>query len=306
MKPAIALFVVAIVFLLPATALTASDHVEYNISIYGDGSALWTIIHVTDIDSVVDSWEEFEQRIISIINDAEDRTEREMALNFSLLEMSTQIHWETSSKTIRYIFRWENFSLVEEGQISFGDVFNESFFSLFYGDGELYATYPEEYLLSSVSASPNELDESTQTLHWYRTQDFLVGTHIILFETREAGSNGFLNLFAITLLGSGGIVIIAIGFIIFKQRNRQRERLLRLEKFPAVRELESDQDKILQLLESSGGNMKQSEVSNILRFSRAKTSLLLAEMEKNSLVRRIKKGKTKIVFRIESKEGQNL
>jgi len=30
------------------------DYVRYSISIYGDGSALWTIIHVTDIDTVGD------------------------------------------------------------------------------------------------------------------------------------------------------------------------------------------------------------------------------------------------------------
>jgi uncharacterized membrane protein len=70
--------------------------------------------------------------------------------------------------------------------------------------------------------------------------------------------------------------------------------------------VESDQDKILQLLQFSGGNLKQSEVCNKLRFSRAKTSLLLTEMEKNSLVKRYKKGKNKIIFSVENKEGRDL
>ena len=305
MKPAIAFIAVAIPFLLSATAFAAADYVEYNINIREDGSAFWTIIHVTDINSVVDSWEDFEHRLISTINNAKDRTGREMAPDFLSLEMSTQIHWETSSKTIEYIFRWENFSIIEESQISIGDVFTEDFFSLLYGEGELILTYPSGYLLRSVSISPNEMDQSTNTLHWYRTQDFLAGTHNILFEV-GVGSNGFLNLFTLVILSSGGIGIMVITFLVFKQRRKQKEKLSRLEEFPSLQESESDQDKILRLLDSSGGNLKQSEVSAKLGFSRAKTSLLLSEMEKNSIVRRIKKGKTKIIFRVESKEGTSI
>ena len=305
MKPAIAFIAVAIAFLLSATAFAAADYIEYNISIREDGSAFWTIIHVTDINSVVDSWEDFEHRLISTINNAEDRTGREMAPDFLSLEMSTQIHWETSSKTIKYIFRWENFSIIEESQISIGDVFTEDFFSLLYGEGELILTYPSGYLLRSVSISPNEMDQSTNTLHWYRTQDFLAGNHNILFEA-GVGSNGFLNLFTLAILSSGGIGIMVITFLVFKQRRKQKEKLSRLEEFPSLQKSESDQDKILRLLESSGGNIKQSEVSAKLGFSRAKTSLLLSEMEKNSIVRRIKKGKTKIIFRVESKEGTSI
>ena len=195
-------------------------------------------------------------------------------------------------------------ALVKEGQISFGDIFSEGFFSRLYGDGELYVTYPEEYLLKSISSSPSQLDNSTQTLNWYRTQDFLAGGTNILLEARNAGSNNGFDLFIVAVLGSGGVGIVAIGFFIFKQRRRQKEELTKLNEFPS-REVESDQEKILQLLKSSGGNLKQSEVSDKLRFSRAKTSLLLAEMEKNRLVRRCKKGKNKIVFRIDGKEGRN-
>jgi len=305
MKQAIALIVIAIALLLPAQALAASEHIEYNISVSEDGSAFWTIIHVTDIDASVDSWEEFEQKLISTIDTAKNGTARDMALDFSSLEMSTQIHWETASKTIVYIFRWQNFSIVEEDQISFGDVFSDAFFSRLYGDGELYVTYPEEYLLRSVTSGPSQLDNSTQTVQWYRTQDFLAGAQNILLEKRNVESNNVFDLVTVAVLASGGVGIAAIGFFIFEQRRRQKEERAKIKELPLRREGESDQEKILQLLKSSGGNLKQSEVCDKLRFSRAKTSLLLAEMEKNRLVRRCKKGKNKIVFRMDGKEGRN-
>ena len=99
---------------------------------------------------------------------------------------------------------------------------------------------------------------------------------------------------------------MAITFLVFKQRRKLKEKLSRLEEFPSLQKSESAQEKILRLLEASGGNLKQSEVCARLGFSRAKTSLLLSEMEKNSIVRRIKKGKTKIIFRVESKEGTSI
>jgi uncharacterized membrane protein len=61
------------------------------------------------------------------------------------------------------------------------------------------------------------------------------------------------------------------------------------------KELPNSEEKILQLLKQSHGGIKQSEICIQLKFSRAKTSLLLAKMEKNDQVRRDKKGKNKIV-----------
>ena len=308
MKQAIAFIVIVIAFLLPVGALAVSDHIEYNIAISKDSSASWKIIQVTDIDSPIDSWEEFEQRLLSTIETARERTNREMTLDFTSLIMTTEIHWETSSKTTTYTFRWLNFGVIEQGQISFGDVFGATFFTSLYGDGELYVTYPADYGVSSVSFRPDEREDSTQLLHWYRTQDFLVGEQNISLEIISDGSdsNVNLNLFVVAVLGVGGLGVAVAGVLIFKQRNGKREMQRKLDAPSLWQNAESDQDKILHLLQSSGGSLKQSEVSDKLRFSRAKTSLLLAEMEKNSLVRRYKKGKNKIIFSVENKEGRNL
>ena len=308
MKQSIAFIVIVIVFLLPVETLAVSDHIEYNIAISKDSSASWKIIQVTDIDSLVDSWEEFEQRLLSTIETARERTNREMALDFTSLIMTTEIHWETSSKTTTYTFRWLNFSVIEQGQISFGDVFGAKFFTSLYGDGELYVTYPADYGVSSVSFRPDEREDSTQLLHWYRTQDFLIGEQNISLEIISDGSdsNVNLNLLVVAVLGVGGLGAAVAGVLIFKQRNGKREMQRKLDAPFLWQNAESDQDKILHLLQSSGGSLKQSEVCDKLRFSRAKTSLLLAEMEKNSLVRRYKKGKNKIIFSAEHKEGRNL
>jgi hypothetical protein len=305
MRQAVAFFFLLTTLLLTVQGASSSDHLEYNVHVEKDGSALWTIIQATDINSSIDSWEEFENRVFSTIEAAIINSGRDMTADLTSLEMKTEIFWETASKTIEYVFRWENFSIVDEGQISLGDVFSAGVFSLLYGDGELYMTYPPEYYLKSVSLPPNERDDSTQTLHWYRSQDFSVGEPRVLLTSRVGISNENLLILTGAVLGLGALSAVAIGFLIFEQRRKVREKLLGPNKFASWQEAESDEEKILQLLQFSGGSLYQSEICDKLRFSRAKTSQLLAEMENNNLVSRRKKGKSKIVSLSEGRAGRN-
>ena len=294
MKQTLAFIAIVIILFLPAESLsTTTDHIEYNINLNTDDSATWKIIQVTDLNSTIDTLEQFQQKILTAINAARDSTKRNMALDFTSLEMKTDMYWETSSQTIEYIFRWENFSTGKEGKIVFGDVLRNDFFSLFYGNGELYVTYPPQYSINSASPHPDEQNNSTQTLHWYRTQDFPTTPDITL-----TVSNSVNNLpLAILVVAFSGVfgIVLAVGFLVFNhQRQRKLNSMKVIEPLP-WKELPNSEEKILQLLKHSGGGIKQSEICTQLKFSRAKTSLLLAEMEKNNQIRRDKKGKNKIV-----------
>jgi len=294
MKQAFILIILFIILFPQADALAVSDHLEYNINVTRDGSASWTIIQATDINSTVDSCDEFEQRLLSIINNAKDHTGRDMALDMSSLQMKEEIHWETSSQTIEYVFRWENFSIVKDGKITFGDSFSGNFFSKLYGDGELCVTYPQGYS-ALASPLPNEQANSSQTLRWYRAQDFLRGEPNIVLAEQDGVTNEGLPPIAVVAAYSGVLGVIAIGFLLFNLKRNRKENLTQTAALPKWQGVEDNKEKILQLLKFSGGNIKQSEICTNLKFSRTKTSLLLAEMEKNNQVRRTKKGKNKIV-----------
>jgi hypothetical protein len=215
-----------------------------------------------------------------------------MALDFTSLEMKTDMHWETSSQTIEYIFRWENFSTGENGKIVFGDTLRGNFFSIFYGNGELYVTYPPQYSVNSASPQPDEQNNFTQTLHWYRTQDFSTTSDITLTESNSVNN---LPLPILVVAFSGVLGAMATGFLIFNIRRQRKLNSPKTIEPEPWKEPQNSEEKILQLLKQSGGGVKQSEICTKLKFSRAKTSLLLAEMEKTNQVRRDKKGKNKIV-----------
>jgi uncharacterized membrane protein len=64
--------------------------------------------------------------------------------------------------------------------------------------------------------------------------------------------------------------------------------------------VETDEEKIVRLLKSSHGSLHQSAIVEQCRFSKAKTSQLLAALESRGVVRREKKGRDKIVALVET------
>ena len=83
------------------------------------------------------------------------------------------------------------------------------------------------------------------------------------------------------------------GFSLCSNAERHQANKLWLLAEPV--ELETEEGKILKLLKSSGGSMRQSAIVDQCRFSKAKTSQLLAVLEKNGNITRYKKGRDKIV-----------
>jgi uncharacterized membrane protein len=59
--------------------------------------------------------------------------------------------------------------------------------------------------------------------------------------------------------------------------------------------VETEEDKIIKILKSSGGSLRQSVIVEQCRFSKAKTSQLLTVLEEKGKITRLKKGRDKIV-----------
>jgi len=59
--------------------------------------------------------------------------------------------------------------------------------------------------------------------------------------------------------------------------------------------IESDEEKIIKVIRNSGGVLNQTAIAEQCRFSKAKTSQLLASLEQKGVIKRFKKGRDKIV-----------
>jgi uncharacterized membrane protein len=216
-----------------------------------------------------------------------------MTLDENSLQINTAISPE--SKIIEYSFLWQNFSVVRGNQIVFGDVFQvNDFFGKLYGDDALQISYPSDFSVKSVTPIPYQRDDSEKTLDWARTQDLVnAQTSIVLTQTPLNGNtslNGW-QLYAIVI--AVGATLSLAGFYVRKRRKTSMATSTGepVESF----ELETEEGKILKLLKSSGGAMRQSYIVEQSRFSKAKASQLLSVLEKRGSITRYKKGRDKIV-----------
>ncbi|MCS7138994.1 MAG: MarR family transcriptional regulator, partial [Crenarchaeota archaeon] len=57
----------------------------------------------------------------------------------------------------------------------------------------------------------------------------------------------------------------------------------------------SDEELILRILRNSGGRLLQKQIKEATGFSKAKTSMVLSELQKKGLIRKIKRGREYIV-----------
>jgi uncharacterized membrane protein len=290
----------ALLLLIPTIYLgQAQNLVQYNVQVNGDGSAAWTITQASDLNGAIDTWQGFQQRVANLIRDANLQTQRDMSLDNDSLQLSTI--WETQSHTTEYQFTWLNFSIIQEGKIIFGDVFQVAgFFSQLYGDGVIKVFFPSTYQPQSVSPQPNGGDTGPQTLDWLGAQFFAdQNPSITLAESGPSPSptpdQTASDTWPVYALGAGLVVSVTAAFSVFYFRRRKTKPSQRFQAIADVPVIESEEEKILKAIRASGGSAYQSAITETCRFSKAKTSQLLTTLEKKGVVTRYKKGRDKIV-----------
>lgn len=281
----------------------SGDFVKYAVQVHEDGTATWQITQVLDVNSSIDSWNDFQERILSLVNVAENLTGREMSILQESIQMGITISWETRSKTVVYTFTWVNFTVVNGNQETIGDVFGVTdFFTRLYGDGSLQLSYPESCAVVQVSPVPNEQDNASRTFTWYRTVDFITGKPKIVLRFGQselaAGPSG-------ALLASVGLGMVAVASSIMAVVYLVKKRKATKTKSSGADELtraESEENKILEVLKANGRPMQQSLIVEKCGFSKAKASQLLKALEQRGIVRRYKRGRDKIVVLTSKKE----
>jgi len=267
----------------------ATTYVQYRIQLNADGSATWIITQVSGINGTADTWTGFQQKINALVSSASSQTHREMSIDDGSLQMSTT-STSTDSKTTEYGFTWLNFSVTGNGKLVVGDVFGvSSFFAQLYGDGALQINYPTNCTLQSATPAPDQKDPSTQTLEWLGTQFFVAEEPNIVFTTQARGYASSVQPPPFLLLASvSAVVAVAATIAAWIFFMRTRSKVNPTTATPTLTLPETEEEKVLRLLRSSGGNAYQSAITEQFRFSKAKTSMLLTGLERKGLVRRYK------------------
>jgi uncharacterized membrane protein len=282
-----------ILVIIPLHVAHGQNYFEYNVQIKSDGSAIWMITQFSNSNATVESFDAFQQKVFTLIDSAASITNREMTVDENSLQINTTISLE--SKITEYSFIWQNFSINKANMLTFGDVFQvNNFFSQLFGDAALQLTYPSDFTVKSVFPTPYERKDSTDMLKWSRTQDLVTNRVSIVLSNNNQAENGTTNgwefyTILVAVIAVGALLSLT-GFFKFKRRKNNASLTNTIES-----QIMSEEDKILILLKSFGGKMRQSEITEKSRFSKAKTSQLLTALEKKGSITRYMSGRDKIV-----------
>jgi uncharacterized membrane protein len=280
-----------ILVIIPLHVAQGQNYFEYNVQIKSDSSAIWMITQFSSSNATVESFDVFQQKVFDLIDSAAIITNREMTADENSLQINTTISLE--SKITEYSFVWLNFSIIKGDMLTFGDVFQvNNFFGQLFGDAALQLTYPSDLTVKSVFPTPYERKDSVYMMKWSRTQDLVTNrVSMVLSNNSQVGNGTGWEFYAIVVaIIFVGAILSLTGFFMFKRRKNNASLANKLES-PII----SEEDKILKLLKSFGGNMRQSEITEQSRFSKAKTSQLLTALEKKGSITRYMSGRDKIV-----------
>jgi LPXTG-motif cell wall-anchored protein len=289
------IFMVFFIF-VPLSEVHAQNYFTYIVKIQDNGSAMWKITYFSGSNDPVDTWENFQTKVYALVDLASNLTHREMGLD--QLEINTTIF--ASSKITEYSFFWLNFSTIQRNQIEFGDVFNvKNFFSQLYGDEQIQIIYPADCIVKSVTPRPYQNDNAAQTIDWARTQDLTESTTKVILTFSPSGETNNISTVWQQYIPIGGLLIgvatlSGVGFFVFRRRKNHSIAIVSQIQVESMRH-ETEEDKVLNILNLNGGSMRQSDVNEGCKFSKAKTSQLLAVLEKKGEITRYKKGRDKIV-----------
>ena len=296
--------ILILVLISSYSPVVGADSTVYVIQISSDGSALWTVTQILDVNSSFETLETLQNRVNSLAAVAENVTGRSMSASADSLAF-TQI--SSSYIEAQYKFAWENFSQLEDSSIFIGDVYRTAgFFDRLFGDGEVQVTYPSQFNVESVEPAPYVRNDSVQTLEWLGTNDFQNNVKIVLTEENVSWSfvdSSRSNIFLVV----GLIAVAAVSlFALFSfRRVRRKKKVDGSGRSINLLVIENDEDKVVKLIKSAGGSLHQSSIKDQLGFSKAKTSQLLSELERKGAIARVKKGRDKIVVIKERSKGES-
>lgn len=185
---------------------------------------------------------------------------------------------------VYFSFNWKNFAKTVP-DLAIGDAFAGGLYLA--KDNTLVIRYPSGYSVSGAEPAPDQVRDG---LIWYGQRSFGAGEPRLVFE-----KTGFPWL--PLLLGGLLCVLILVGLYMVLSKRRVPEPV-EAEDPPVTlseTELLSLEDRIIQLLKTSGGEQYQSEIVKTLGLPKSTVSATLNDLHQRGVIQKVKKGRENLI-----------
>ncbi len=298
--------------------LSGYDELRHGVELHPNGSATWTVEYRYRLDGedAGEEWdalradiegrevayrEGFESRWERAVTTAENGTDREMEL--------TPIDLEVEESTtppeygyVRYRFQWTSFALVEVNRIDAGDAIE----GVELDDRTRMIVYwPDDYdPKDNGSIVPEPDDRRSSAVVWDGSRtEFLDGEpQLVLIEgdPEPTESERAIPVQWLAALGAILLAVVGVGWLFGRDDEAATEPAAADDGPP--RELLSNEEQVLELLEGRDGRIKQQEVIAELDWTEAKTSQVVRGLREAGEVEVFRIGRENVLTIAEDEE----
>jgi uncharacterized membrane protein len=185
---------------------------------------------------------------------------------------------------VYYSFSWKNFAKTGT-DLAIGDAFAGGLYLA--KDNTLVIRYPSGYTFSVAEPAPDQMRDG---LIWYGQRSFGAGEPRLVFE-----KPGFPWL--PLLLGGVLVLIVIAGLygVISKIRRNEQDGSEDAAVPLSDADLITLEDRIVQLLKTSGGEQYQSEIVKNLGLPKSTVSATLNDLHKRGIIQKVKRGRENLI-----------
>jgi uncharacterized membrane protein len=284
-----------------AAPVPPDSSITYTITVGEDGTGIWHVEYRTLLPSDEDLavFDSYAKNVSTIylpqFQDLMQRSAAQASASTSRKMGITDFSGDTVIQTsptgrygvVFYSFSWKGFAKTGDG-ITIGDALAGGLYLA--KDHTLIIRYPAGYTVILAEPAPDQVRDG---LTWYGQRSFGAGEPRVVF---ERSAFPWLTVF----LGSVFVLIVIAGlFQIVKKRHRSEPIEPEEPEVAAAPLSETDlaslEERIVQLLKTTGGEQYQSEIVKNLGLPKSTVSATLNDLHHRGVIQKVKKGRENLI-----------
>lgn len=304
-----ALYLSIILLLLAHTASAASVNdykITYTIKVNEGGNAVWYVEYRTPLVSKedFDSFENYTKQLDSVylnefkelmqrsVSEAANATSRKMAAGGFTGKAEVESAPTGTFGVVRYSFTWVNFAKLDpDKNLNIGDVFIGGLYLS--KDNTLIIQYPSGYTIEQVEPQPDQVRDD---MVWYGLRTFKAGEPAVILS--RSSSSWMPPVIAIS-------AVFIIAAFVYMRKARGKNAVIDAAAEPVAETLTEEammdvRDRIVKLLNESGGSLYQSEIGKKLDIPRSTVSAALNQLHDKKVIQKVKKGRENLIRLVQS------
>jgi uncharacterized membrane protein len=230
---------------------------------------------------------EFKELMQRSVSEAANATSRKMAAGGFTGDAKVESAPTGTFGVVHYSFTWVNFAKLDpDKNLNIGDVFVGGLYLS--KDNTLIIQYPSGYTIEKAEPQPDQVRDG---MVWYGLRTFKAGEPAVILS--RPSSSWMPPVIAVS-------AVFIIAAFVYMRKARGKNMVIDAATEPVAETLTEAammdvEDRIVKLLNESGGSLYQSEIGKKLDIPRSTVSAALIQLHDKKIIQKVKKGRENLI-----------